>query len=79
MTDAYPNLEFLRLTTWRYESETLPMDDNAALSAFRFPHLTFLSLQNLQLLDGSALLPVRSKVSLIYNASTLNLILLLVV
>ena len=60
MAKAYPNLEILRVRT---EFISLPQDDNAGLSAFRFPHLTTLSLCNLQLQNGSALISVKSKVS----------------
>ena len=73
MVEAYPILKILRLKT---HLETLPPDGNAVLSAFRFPHLTTLTLFNLQLLDGSALIPVKSKISSIYNASSLNLVVL---
>jgi len=57
MTEAYPIVEELRLTN---RHQTIPPDHTAAiLSAFRFPHLTFLKLCNFQLLDGAALLPVK--------------------
>jgi len=64
MAEAYPILKILRLTTYL---ATLPADGKAVFSAFRFPHLTTLSLCNLQLLDGSALISVKSKFSLNYN------------
>jgi len=57
MTEAYPILEILRIKTHRHI--TIPPDHQAILSAFRFPHLTFLSLSNFQLLDGAALIPVK--------------------
>ena len=64
MTEAFPILEILDLTTHR--DPTFPPDHKAILSAFRFPHLTFLSLSNFQLLDGAALLTVKLEVVLIF-------------
>ena len=61
MTEAYPILEDLRLTF--YET-TIPSDHTAILSAFRFPHLTSLSLCEIQLLDGAALIPVNFEMSI---------------
>ena len=75
MVEAYPNLKIL----WLYScnpflnKRVLP-DGNAVISTFRFPHLTTLSLRNFQLLDGSALISVKWKVSLIYYSSSLNLV-----
>ena len=60
ITEAYPIVEYLRLTTYRHK--TIPPDHTPILTALRFPHLTSLSLSNFQLLDGAALLPVRFKV-----------------
>jgi len=48
------------------------MDHKAILSAFRFPHLTFLSLSNFQLLDGAALLTVKLEVVLMFILLSLN-------
>jgi len=50
MTEAYPNLEILKLTTYRHN--TMPNDDSASLSALSFAHLTSLSLCDFQLGDG---------------------------
>ena len=63
MTDAYELLERLCLTN---RNSTLTPDHKAILSAFRFPHLTFLSLSNFQLLDGAALIPVNSEMVVIH-------------
>ena len=69
MTEAYPILEILRLTTLRHK--TIPPDHQPILSALRFPNLTFLSLSNFQLRDGSALLPVKLKPFLISHSCLL--------
>ena len=66
MTEAYPIVEDLRLTANR--RKTIPPDHTPILSAFRFPHLTFLSLSNFQLLDGAALLPVKFEVTFVIEA-----------
>ncbi len=57
MTDAYPIVEDLRLEN--RINRRIPPDHQAILSAFRFPHLTSLSLCNFQLLDGASLLTVK--------------------
>ena len=71
MTEAFPILEILDLTTHR--DPTIPMDHSKAiLSAFRFPHLTFLSLRNFQLVDGAALLTVKLEAVLMFKLISLN-------
>ena len=57
ITESYPNLEVLELTTYR--NKTSPPDDRA-LSAITFSKLTKLSLRGFQLQDGAALLEVKS-------------------
>ena len=56
MTEAYPMLEILDLKTRRDPS--IPSDHKAILSAFRFPNLAFLILDNFQLFDGAGLISV---------------------
>lgn len=63
MTDAYPIVEDLLLKNSHLKS--IPSTHTSILSAFRFPHLTSLSLSGFQLLDGAALLPVRIEVSFV--------------
>ena len=65
MTEAYPIMEELWLTTYRHK--TIPPDHTPILSAFCFPHLTSLKLSNFQLLDGAALVPVNFEISLELN------------
>jgi len=70
MTEAYPTLEILQVTTHRHQ--TIPPDHQAILPSFCFLNLTFLSLSNFQLLDGAALIPVKLKYDFTYNISLLD-------
>ena len=53
MTNAYPNLEILKLTPYYHG-----LVDDSVLSALRFPNLTSLTLSNFQLGHGTFLLRV---------------------
>lgn len=59
MTEAYQNLETLKLSTFRLRT-SLP--DDKALSALSFPKLTSLSLKGFDLGDGAALVEVNASV-----------------
>lgn len=58
MTDSYPNLETLQLSTIREIG--VPHDDEACLSALCFPKLTSLTLNGFDLQNGAFLLSVNS-------------------